>query len=142
MSCCNLTKSGWIFPVVVVAMCLGIVGTVTRKGSIADDKKAAAPMLRHVVLFKFKDSSTPADIEKILAEFSMLPKKIPQIVSFEWGTNNSPEGLADGFTHCFFISFASEKDRDDYLPHNAHKAFVDIVKPHLDKVLVVDYWAK
>lgn len=142
MSCCNLTKSGWIFPMVVVAMCLGIVGTVMLQGSIADEKKVAAPMLRHVVLFKFKDSSTPADIENILKEFSALPKKIPQIVSFEWGTNNSPEGLADGFTHCFFISFASEKDRDAYLPHEAHSAFVDIVKPHLDKVLVVDYWAK
>lgn len=142
MSCCSMTKSGWFFPVVVVALCLGITGTFMRQGSVAEEKKVASPMLRHVVLFKFKDSSTPADIEKILAEFSTLPKKIPQIVAFEWGTNNSPEGLADGFTHCFFISFASEKDRDAYLPHDAHKAFVDIVKPHLDKVLVVDYWAK
>jgi len=142
MSCCNLTKAGWIFPLVVVGLCLGIVGTVIRQGSVADEKKAVAPMLRHVVLFKFKDSSSPADIEKILAEFATLPKKIPQIAAFEWGTNNSPEGLADGFTHCFFISFASEKDRDDYLPHVAHKAFVDVVKPHLDKVLVVDYWVK
>ena len=142
MSCCNYTKSAWVFPVVVVALTLGIAGTLMRQGTVADEKKVATPMLRHVVLFKFKDSSTPADIEKILAEFSTLPKKIPQIVAFEWGTNNSPEGLADGFTHCFLISFASEKDRDAYLPHEAHKAFVDIVKPHLDKVLVVDYWAK
>lgn len=142
MSCCNYTKSAWFFPVVVVALTLGIAGTLMRQGTVADEKKVATPMLRHVVLFKFKDSSTPADIEKILAEFSTLPKKIPQIVAFEWGTNNSPEGLADGFTHCFLISFASENDRDAYLPHEAHKAFVDIVKPHLDKVLVVDYWAK
>lgn len=99
-------------------------------------------MLRHVVLFKFKESSSEADVQKILSEFELLPKKIPQIAAFEWGTNNSPEGLADGFTHCFFISFKSEKDRDAYLPHAEHKAFVDIVKPHLEKVLVVDYWAK
>ena len=142
MSCCNYTKSAWFFPFLIVALTLCIAGTLMRQGTVADEKKVATPMLRHVVLFKFKDSSTPADIEKILAEFSTLPKKIPQIVAFEWGTNNSPEGLADGFTHCFLISFASEKDRDAYLPHEAHKAFVDIVKPHLDKVLVVDYWAK
>jgi hypothetical protein len=28
-----------------------------------------------------------------------------------------------------------------YLPHPAHKAFVDVLMPHLDKVLVIDYWA-
>jgi hypothetical protein len=46
-----------------------------------------------------------------------------------------------GFTHCFFVSFATEADREVYLPHNAHKEFVSILQPHLDKVLVIDYWA-
>ena len=98
-------------------------------------------MLRHVVLFKFKDSSTPDDVKKIEEAFKVLPTKIKTIKDFEWGTNNSPEGLAQGFTHCFFVTFASEKDRNDYLPHPDHKAFVDIAGPHIDKVLVVDYWA-
>ena len=142
MSCCNLSKPHWLIPTLVVSFCLGVLGLGTYSSLVADEKKEESSMLRHVVLFKFKETSTPADIEKILAEFATLPKKIPQIVSFEWGTNNSPEGLADGFTHCFLITFRSEKDRDDYLPHVAHKAFVDVVKPHLDKVLVVDYWAK
>jgi hypothetical protein len=57
------------------------------------------------------------------------------------GTNNSPEGLNDGFTHCFFVSFNSEQDRAVYLPHPAHQAFVDVLKPYLDKALVIDYWA-
>ncbi|MFN6127640.1 MAG: Dabb family protein, partial [Planctomycetota bacterium] len=33
-------------------------------------------------------------------------------------------------------------DRKVYLPHPAHKAFVDVLKPHLDKVQVIDYWAQ
>ncbi|MDO1502682.1 Dabb family protein [Winogradskyella maritima] len=36
---------------------------------------------------------------------------------YEWGTNNSPEGLDKGFTHAFFLTFKSEEDRAIYLPH-------------------------
>jgi hypothetical protein len=99
-------------------------------------------MLRHVVLFKFKDATSAADIKKVEDAFRALPAKIKEIKSFEWGTNNSPEGLAQGFTHCFFLSFASEEDRAVYLPHPDHKAFGAVLGPHLDKVLVVDYWAE
>lgn len=98
-------------------------------------------LLRHVVLFKFKETSSAADVKKVEDAFRALPSKIKEVRGFEWGTNNSPEGLAQGFTHCFFVSFASEKDREVYLPHPAHSAFVEVLKPHLDKVLVIDYWA-
>lgn len=97
-------------------------------------------LLRHVVLLKFKDSSSPTDIKKVEDAFRALPSKIGTIKTFEWGTNNSPENLNQGFTHCFFVSFASEKDREVYLPHPDHKAFVSVLSPHLDKVLVIDYW--
>lgn len=100
------------------------------------------PLLRHVVLLKFKDESSPEDIQKVEEAFIALKDKISLIKDFEWGTNNSPEGLNKGLTHCFFVTFESEKDRDDYLPHPAHKEFVDLLLPHLDDVTVVDYWAK
>ena len=73
--------------------------------------------------------------------FAPCPPKIKEIKSFEWGTNNSPEGLNQGFTHCFFVTFTSEQDRAVYLPHPAHKAFGAVLQPYLDKVLVIDYWA-
>lgn len=99
-------------------------------------------LLRHVVLFKFKDSTATADVKKVEDAFRALPAKIKAVKAFEWGTNNSPENLNQEFTHCFFVSFGSEKDRETYLPHPAHQAFVEVLKPHLDKVLVVDYWAE
>ena len=99
-------------------------------------------MLRHVVLFKFKESSTPAQVKEVEDAFRALPSKIKQIKSLEWGTNNSPEGLDQGFTHVFFVTFDSEADRAAYLPHPDHKAFGKVLGPHLDKVLVVDYWTK
>lgn len=98
--------------------------------------------LRHIVLFKFKDSSTPEDIRRIEEAFASLPSQIDEIKDFEWGTNNSPEGLDKGFTHSFLVTFDSEEGRDIYLPHPAHQEFVDLVGPHVDDVLVVDYWAR
>lgn len=97
-------------------------------------------LLRHVVLFKFKDETSPEDVQQVEEAFSALPGKIPEIYGYEWGTNNSPEGLDQGFTHCFFLTFKSEADRATYLPHPDHKAFGEALGPHLDKVLVVDYW--
>lgn len=97
-------------------------------------------LLRHVVLFQFKASSSAADVQQVIEQFRALPDKIPAIASFEYGTDNSPEGLADGFTHCFLLTFKSEADRDAYLPHPDHKAFGAALRPHLEKVLVVDYW--
>ncbi len=99
-------------------------------------------VLRHVVLLKFKDASSPNDIKKVEDAFRALPSKIESIKSFEWGKNNSPETLNQGFTHCFLVGFTSEKDREVYLPHPEHKAFVAVLSPHLDKVLVIDYWAE
>ncbi len=109
--------------------------------SNAQTKKTAPKMLRHAVLFKFKDTSSPEDVKKVEDAFRALPTKIKEIAGFEWGTNNSPENLNQGFTHLFFVSFKTEKDREVYLPHPAHKAFVEVLGPHLDKVLVLDYWA-
>lgn len=98
--------------------------------------------LRHVVLFSFTESSTPDDIRRIEEAFVALPSQIEVIRDFEWGINNSPEGLDKGFTHCFILTFDSEEGRDIYLPHPAHKAFGDILSPHLEDVLVVDYWVR
>lgn len=99
-------------------------------------------LLRHVVLIKFKEGTSQEDITKVEDAFHGLESKIPEIRGYEWGTNNSPEGNDKGFTHCFFVTFGSEEDRDIYLPHPDHEAFVQVLVPHLEDVLVVDYWAK
>jgi hypothetical protein len=89
----------------------------------------------------FKEASPAVEVQKVVDAFRALKSKIPEIASFEYGTNNSPEGLNDGFTHCFLVTFKNEKDREAYLPHPAHKAFVELLKLHLDKAMVIDYWA-
>lgn len=102
--------------------------------------KISASVLRYVLCFKFKKDSKPVQIKKVESEFAALKNKITQIRGFEMGTNNSPEGLNKGYTHCFVVTFGSEKDRDAYLPLPAHQAFVKILNPILEEVFVIDYW--
>ena len=123
---------------ILLALCFITIGML----QVTAQTTAHQKLLRHVVLFSFKEGSTPEQIKTVTDAFAALPKKIKEIKSFEWGTNNSPESLNQGFTHCFFVSFTSEEDRKIYLPHPDHKAFVEVLKPVLDKVLVIDYWTK
>lgn len=98
--------------------------------------------LRHVVSFKWKEGTSQDQIDRIVDAFAALEKKIPQIKSFEWGVNNSPEKLNKGFTHTFFLTFKTEQDRETYLVHPDHKEFGKLLGPVLGDVMVVDYWAK
>jgi hypothetical protein len=102
----------------------------------------AAGKLHHVVCFKFKSTASPDDIKKVEEAFKELKHKIPQVASLDWGTNVSPEQRNKGFTHCFLLSFKSDKDRDAYLEHPEHKAFGKIVGPVLEDVFVIDFWSK
>lgn len=99
-------------------------------------------MLQHVVLLRFKSTASVADIAAIESAFCALRTLVPGVAAFEWGTDVSPEGLAKGFTHAFLLSFDGAAQRDAYLPHPAHQAFVAQLKPALDDVLVIDYEAK
>ena len=108
----------------------------------ADDGAKKSGKLNHVVSFRFKESATPEQIKKVEDAFRGLKKKIKEIKSLEWGTNVSPEKHDKGFTHCWILTFGSDKDRDTYLVHPDHKEFGKIVGPVIADVFVVDFWAK
>lgn len=99
-------------------------------------------LLRHVVLFKFKDTTPKESVKEIENAFMDLKNKIDVIDSIEWGTDISTEGISQGFTHCFIVTFSSTENRDTYLPHPEHKNFGRLLEPFLEKVLVVDFWAQ
>jgi len=103
---------------------------------------AAEGAYRHVVFFKFKDDASAEAVKEIETAFIELSKKVDTVTGFEWGTNVSPEGLSDGFTHCFLVSFKDKAGLEVYLPHPEHAKFVGKLKPLLDKVCVLDYVAR
>jgi len=129
---------------IFAAITIIVTGTVMdadAKDAPAGDVQANK-VLRHVVLFKFKDGTTPAQVAEVVEAFRGLKSKIDVIQNFEYGIDVSVENKAQGFTHCFFVTFRDAAGRDSYLPHPAHKAFGALVGPRLDKVLVVDYWSE
>jgi hypothetical protein len=134
--------------ILAAVVCTGCINIHAEKSSVAvkpEYKRAAslpAPMLRHVVLFRFKEGTSPEKIREVETSFKALADKIDVIDDFEWGTNVSVEDRSDGFTHCFILSFLNEADRDAYIVAPEHQALKQTSGPALDKVLVIDYWAK
>lgn len=112
-----------------------VASTVDEEATQMESKQ-----LRHVVLFKFKEDADSILLKNVEVAFAALPSKIPEILSFEWGLNNSPEGLNKGLTHCYLLSFESEANRDSYLVHPDHLEFVALVGELVADVTVVDYW--
>lgn len=106
------------------------------------ESSADQSLMRHVVLFKFKEEVKQTDIDEIVTAFGELPNKIEQIIGYETGTNVSPEQLDQGFTHAFVVTFRDAASRDAYLPHPAHEAFVKLLGNRIDKVLVFDFVSK
>jgi quinol monooxygenase YgiN len=98
-------------------------------------------VLRHLVLLRFKADAPVEGVAGIERAFVALREQIDGVRDLEWGTDVSPEGLAKGFTHAFLLTFDDAAARDAYLPHPAHQAFVAQLKPLLDDVLVIDYFA-
>jgi hypothetical protein len=99
--------------------------------------------MKHIVIFKYKASATPGQINEVTKAFKALKDKIPGIASFEYGVNNSPENLNKGFTHIYLITFENPEARDAYLPHPEHKKFGELLGQLdvLDEAFVVDFQA-
>ena len=128
-----------ITSVLSVVACIILAVTVS---SCCGTKNSDEKLLRHVVMFGFNENATPAEIKSVVEQFAGLQENISEIYRFEWGTDVSPEGLQQGLTHCFFLSFKSEKDRDAYIVHPKHQEFGAFVGKYVSKVTVVDYWAQ
>ncbi|WP_080059311.1 Dabb family protein [Spirosoma aerolatum] len=120
------------------ALCSVTVNAHTLNGD-PPVKTMKSNSVQHIVLFKFKPETTQEKVKEIVAAFEALPSKIKEIKGFQWGTNNSPENHAHGLTHAFILTFDSEKDRDAYLPHPAHKEFGKVVGPWIGDLTVVDF---
>lgn len=96
-------------------------------------------MVRHYGTFQFLPEITPAQIDECFSEMKGMVGKIPGLLAMEHGHYDSSEGLNDGFTHGFIMSFADGAARDAYLPHPEHERVKEIVVPRLARVVVFDF---
>ena len=95
--------------------------------------------VKHVAFLKFKEGTSEDEIERIFSELMDISENIPGIEDYVSGRNHSPEGLTDGFTHAFVMTFSDANARDAYLPHPDHERFKAAALPHVEKVLVLDF---
>ena len=100
-----------------------------------------SPLVRHIVIFKYKKDSSPDQIQQVTDAFRALQQQIPGIRAFEHGINNSPEGKNLGFTHVYTLLFEDVQARDAYLPHPEHQKFGALLQrlDILADAFVVDY---
>jgi hypothetical protein len=95
--------------------------------------------VQHIALFQFQAGTSEEFIQQTVNELRRLARVIPGITSFSIGMNNSPEGLADGLTHGFVMTFLNASSRDAYLVHPEHEKFKAFAIPAIQKVVVFDY---
>ncbi len=123
---------------IIIGLLFGLFASCLSTSQVgADDKDKS--VYRHVVMFQFNEEVSKAQVTEVEDAFMALQGKIDTIVDIEYGTNVSPEELNDGLTHCFLVTFKNKAGLEVYLPHAAHQKFVDLVKPRLEKVMVIDY---
>ena len=97
------------------------------------------PQVKHFGVFQFKQDVTDEQIDNCFAEMEAMVGKIPGLLDLIRGPYESDEGLNDGFTHGFIMTFESGQARDEYLPHPVHERVKEIVVPCLERVIVFDF---
>lgn len=96
-------------------------------------------MVRHFGVFQWKEEVTQEAIDECWNKFDTMIDHIPGIVSIEHGPYESDEGLNDGFTDGFIMTFQSAAHRDEYLPHPYHEVVKALIVPKLERVIVFDF---
>jgi hypothetical protein len=99
------------------------------------------PQIQHMVLLKFKPEVTPEKIKDLFEQLAQLQQLIPGITYFSGGEYSSNEGLNQGYTHGFLMTFESVEARDAYLPHPEHERVKSALLEWIDSVLAFDFEA-
>jgi hypothetical protein len=97
------------------------------------------PKVKHVALLKFKEGTPQEQIEEVFNQLMDLSENVPGIEDYVAGPNNSPEGLTEGFTHGFVMTFHDAAARDAYLTNTDHERFKTNALPLIDKLIVFDF---
>ncbi|KAF8039330.1 hypothetical protein BT93_B1765 [Corymbia citriodora subsp. variegata] len=74
----------------------------------------AKGLVKHMLLVRFKDDTSPDQIEELIKGFANL---------INLGKDVSIENAHQGFNHVFETTFESTEGIAEYLPHPAHVEF-------------------
>jgi len=82
-------------------------------------------VLRHIVIFKFRDGVTREDarVADVYRHLAQLPGRIPEILQWEQGYNVSGRDIA--YDMALSSSFENQEELQRYSDHPAHRAVVE-----------------
>ena len=95
--------------------------------------------VHHLVLLTFKAGTAAALAADLFAALARLRDRLPGIEKYCGGPYASPEGLNQGYTHGFLMTFASAAARDAYLTHPEHERVKTDFLPAVEKVVAFDF---
>lgn len=97
------------------------------------------PRVKHIVLFKFKEGTSAEQVDQIFNDILDLSESVPGVDDYISGPNVNPEGLNDGYTHAFVMTFTDSAARDAYLAHPDRTRVRAAVDAQVEKALAFDF---
>ncbi len=94
-------------------------------------------MLRHIVLFAFKEEVPLAERTAILDALRHLRSSVPSLRSLDVGENISP-ARAQGYTHILHETFDDRAGLEAYSTHPAHVPVAARIRAATAQLLAVD----
>ncbi len=80
-------------------------------------------MIKHIVLFKFREDSDIDKIRAVFQHFTDLMKSVSYIQSYSFGPYNGCPAMPNrGFNYGFEMEFSSIHNRDQYMSDPNHLA--------------------
>jgi hypothetical protein len=92
-----------------------------------------------MVVVRFKPGTEPGVPERMFAALHRLQRLLPGIEYVRGGPYASPEGLNEGFTHGFLVTFHDAAARDHYLTDPEHEALKADILPAVEQVIAFDF---
>eukprot|EP00747_Dinoflagellata_sp_TGD_P210080 gnl/TRDRNA2_/TRDRNA2_83409_c0_seq1.p1 gnl/TRDRNA2_/TRDRNA2_83409_c0~~gnl/TRDRNA2_/TRDRNA2_83409_c0_seq1.p1 ORF type:complete len:114 (-),score=21.96 gnl/TRDRNA2_/TRDRNA2_83409_c0_seq1:36-350(-) len=95
--------------------------------------------VNHVVLFKWKEGTKPADIESALSALRDMASKVPCIQELSVGATFTLD-RNKGYSHCLVVRLSKKQDVEAYAAHPAHvEVGSNKIKPILEEACAMDY---
>jgi hypothetical protein len=94
-------------------------------------------VLRHIVLFTFRDDVPPTERAAILDALRDLRASVPSLRSLDVGENISP-ARAQGYTHVLHETFDDRAGLEAYAAHPTHVPVVARIRAATTQLIAVD----
>jgi hypothetical protein len=95
--------------------------------------------VKHIAFLEFKAGTSQDTIDRCFSDLRSMVGRIDGLQEMIGGPYDSDEGLNDGYTHGFIMTFDSPDSRDAYLPHPIHEDVKKRVVPNLARFVVFDF---